>query len=130
MLSKQEDFRREMSGDQGDDTLEEMYITLLEQKRKNRVLLSLMRNFTEDNTGMMFPVAEALENSGLKLAHRPQSSGSQSGRRPGTGGSRPGTGNSGFFPPVNDLPSSRSSRSRPGSRGSRSGRPDSSRSRG
>jgi chromosome segregation ATPase len=117
MLAKREEFRRVMGKEAGDDSLEEMYITLLEQKRKNRVLLNLLRNFTEDNQDMTMPVSEMLEKEGLKLAQRPTSSGSASGRRPGTGGSRPGTGRSGFFPPVGSRPVSRGTGSRGSSRG-------------
>lgn len=119
MLNKREDFRRVTEGG-GDDSLEEMYITLLEQKRKNRVLLNLLRNFTEDNPNMRNGVQESLEEAGLKLANRPASSGSMSGRRPGSS-SRPGTGQSGIFPPLDDRPGSRGSRGRPDSRGSRTG---------
>lgn len=110
MLAKREQFREAM-GAEGDDSQEEMYITLLEQKRKNRVLANLLRSFTEDNPQMKNIVSESLEESGLKLATRPSSSG-----RPDTSGSRPGTGNS-IFPPLNSRPGSRSGLSSRDSRG-------------
>lgn len=53
-------------------SVEEMHITLQESKRRNRVVLSLLRNFAEENAGIMDAVADALEDSGLKLPATPR----------------------------------------------------------
>jgi len=94
MLSKREDFLASRGLSENDVTPEEMHITLQEKKRKNRVLLNLLRNFAEDNPSMMDQVLMTLEDVGLNLGpmkDRPASSGTAGGRsrrgRPDTGGS-------------------------------------------
>lgn len=80
---------------------------LQEQKRTNRVIMNLLRNFSEDNPHMKEVVAETLEGVGLRMMGRPGSSGSVRSRN-GTGLSRPGSSD--------HRPTSRG-RHTPGSRG-------------
>jgi chromosome segregation ATPase len=137
MLGKREEFRMVAGLQEGDEAPEDIYIALQERKRKNRVLLNLLRNFADENPDMLESISDTLEGAGLRL-QRPSSAissrrgnsaagnhgNSASGNRPGTSGSSRGRpGSSGGF----ELPSVRGSRpasgrSRPDSR---SGRPDS-----
>jgi uncharacterized phage infection (PIP) family protein YhgE len=114
MLKRRQEFLESRGLTEEDVTSEELHITLQEKKRKNRVLLNLLRNFAEDNPNMTDVVISTLEDVGLSLGPvkegRPDSSGSGGGRsrrgRPGTSGSqgsrgsRPGSGRGIGLPPV------------------------------
>ena len=99
MLQKRDEFREVRGLQEGEDAVEDVHIALQERKRKNRVLLNLLRNFAEDNPAMVEAVTDTLEGVGLKLGGaRPSSSGSsrygnsRHGRRPQSSDSRPGSG--------------------------------------
>lgn len=109
MMDKRDSFRssKNLTADDDFDSIEELQISLSEQKRKNRVMLNLLRHFTEENPAMTEAVGQTLADVGLRLLQRPSSSGSTAGLY--SAGSRRGRPESAGsdLPPISSRPGSR-----------------------
>lgn len=80
MNARRNDYRRKvgLNGD-SDESVDELYMNLQEQKRKNAVMLGLLQEFSEKNSGTLVGgsggVGEILEEMGIRLS-RPTSAAS------------------------------------------------------
>ena len=98
MMQKRNEYRRKTGVGENDESVEELYMNLQEQKRKNAVMLGLLQEFAESNVGTLGGhVGETLEEMGIRLSrpvsaassrasssrsHRPDSAASVRSSRP------------------------------------------------
>jgi len=75
MLKRQAEYRRKLNLADGEQSVEELSMALAEQRKKNALMLDLLRDFAEQNPNTSHVVSDTLDGLGIRLS-RPASAAS------------------------------------------------------